>query len=179
MQISNEYNLYLKPIINSLTHEYLKTAKEDENNAGSEILAVIAQLIDIERKIEQFGFNKIPKNICNIYTRKNYSEDVYKVAYFFSRFDSKILFKDINKSKAFEFVAQELDANICTLKLLSNMYDPFFDNGRKGLSKRQLAPCLQKVLDHYNKLQEKDILLEVQEILNLSSDDLMCPNDSE
>ena len=92
--------------------------------------------------------------------------EMYKVAYFLSRFGHEKLMP-FKQSRTIRKVAERLGIKFNTLKATRDRFDPFFDNGRIVVGKRFLTDEMQRVFDSYQKLQEDEILQEIKNILKL------------
>jgi hypothetical protein len=94
-------------------------------------------------------------------------DDVYIVSCYLSRFGHEDLYKDLNQTQAIQKVAEILGLKPTTLKGTRDIFDPFFDNGRKGWSKRQLNETEQKLFEKYKKESKEKFLAEVKQILRM------------
>ena len=137
---------------------------ETSGTQKKDLQKVMAKLVMIKEELENSSdsTNSVKRNkITN-------KDDVYIVSCYLSRFGHEDLFENLNQSQALNKCADILSIKSTSLKGTRDAFDPFFDNGRKGWTGRQLNEKELEVFNNYNDLSKNDFLLDVKKILNLT-----------
>ncbi len=92
-------------------------------------------------------------------------DDIFKVAIFLSKFGHSDLYSDTSQNQALIKISEILNIKYNYLKGARDIFDSFFDNGRKGWQ-RHLKDYEEQLFNKYNKISKKDFLKEVKTILN-------------
>ena len=125
--------------------------------ASDNMMKLVRRRDELEKNYKPTGSRTKIKN----------KEDVYIVACFLSRFGHEDLCNNLNQTQAIKKIAEMLGLKSTTLKGTRDIFDPFFDNDRKGWSKRPLNDQEQKLFDKYANESKEKFLTEVKQILNM------------
>ena len=132
-----------------------------------ETLEIVEKLYFSASGEQKRDLQKAMANLVMARSKIENKDDVYIVSCYLSRFGHEDLYKDLNQTQAIQKVAEILGLKPTTLKGTRDIFDPFFDNGRKGWSKRQLNETEQKLFEKYKKESKEKFLAEVKQILRM------------
>ena len=95
------------------------------------------------------------------------------ISYFLSRCDRKAVkalgYRNFNE--AFQKIGDMINENPNNIKNMSDEFDPYFDNGRRGWYQRQLRASRQKVFDELQNYSDEELESIVKKLLKISRDD--------
>jgi len=158
MNLSNIVN-YTEEALELVEKLYLESSGQQKK----ELQKTMAKLILLKEELDK---NSEKKNINQRQKIEN-KDTVYIVACYLSRFGHEELFKNLNQTKSLKKIAEILSIKHTTLKGTRDVFDPFFDNGRKGWTGRPLNEQELKIYNKYKNKSKNEFLKEVKMVLNI------------
>lgn len=148
---------YTKEALEVVEKLYLEASGQQKK----ELKKVMVKLILME---EEFNNNSDKRDVSPRQKIKN-KDTVYIVACFLSRFGHEDIFKTLNQTQSLKKIGDLLSIKHTTLKGTRDVFDPYFDNGRKGWSGRPLNERELKIYNKYKSKSKNEFLNEVKQIL--------------
>lgn len=134
---------------------------EASGQQKKELKKVMAKLILIEEELDK----NTEKKVINQRQKIKNKDTVYLVACYLSRFGHEDIFKTLNQTQSLKKIGDLLSIKHTTLKGTRDVFDPYFDNGRKGWSGRPLNERELKIYNKYKNKSKNDFLNEVKKLL--------------
>lgn len=156
MNLNNIVN-YTKEALELVEKLYLEASGQQKK----ELQKVMAKLILMDEELDK---NSEKKDTTQRQKIKNKGV-VYVVACYLSRFGHEDIFKNLNQTQSLKKIAEILSIKHTTLKGTRDVFDPFFDNDRKGWNGRPLNEQELKIYNKYKNKSKNEFLNEVKNIL--------------
>jgi hypothetical protein len=120
----------------------------------------IAKIVQAKESVKD-----IPSNHTASRKRHQNRDEILIVCLFLSKFGHQDLF-NLNQSQALKEIAESLGVKFNYIKGSRDIFDQFFDNGRKGWNK-PLKNSEQNIYDQYVDIPKNEYLKQVKNILKL------------
>ena len=117
-----------------------------------ELLEVMFQLAKIKEIIqENESLQGLKPTKINKKERIKNKDKVYIVACYVSRFGHEGLYRGLNQTETLKKIAEAFSMKFTSFKGTRDIFDPYFDNGRKGWVGRPLNKLESKIYNKYKK----------------------------